>query len=424
MSAALERGQLLLAQGRYVQAETELREALAHDPQEPVAQALLAIALMNLDKLAPAREAAESAIALAPDWAYTHYVHGMVLLRRDQLAKAEEAAGVAISMDPHHADYFALTASIRYSRRAWARALEAAEEALRIDPEHEHAMNMRAQILLKLGRREEARDTMAMGLSQHPDAAHTHANQGWVLLESGDPAGALGHFEEALRLDPTLEWAREGVITALKARYRIYRVVLAFFSWMSRLTPAQQWGVLIAGYFGFRALRTTAQNAPEWQPLLVPLGVLYAAFVLLTWVVDPLFNLVLRFNRYGRMVLSERELKGTTVFGGALALALGLTALFVGLGPFVDAHARGTLMAAAIVSAAMLMPIAATLNVSHPESRARLGNYTAVLGVVGAGYLLAQALGLKIGGLLLLIGVVAFLGFQVYANSLAIRRQV
>ncbi|MDB5311521.1 MAG: tetratricopeptide repeat protein [Gemmataceae bacterium] len=46
---------------------------------------------------------------------------------------------------------------------------------------------------------------------------------GWALLHARQPAEALTHFREALRLDPTNEWARDGLIEALKARYWVYR---------------------------------------------------------------------------------------------------------------------------------------------------------------------------------------------------------
>src|SRR3712207_8570466 len=37
-------------------------------------------------------------------------------------------------------------------------------------------------------------------------------------------SGALQSFQEALRLSPEQEWAREGLIQALKARHRVYKL--------------------------------------------------------------------------------------------------------------------------------------------------------------------------------------------------------
>ena len=54
-------------------------------------------------------------------------------------------------------------------------------------------------------------------LGRNPENAHTNANQGWSLLHGGQPGKALEHFREALRLDPDLEFARAGMVEALKA---------------------------------------------------------------------------------------------------------------------------------------------------------------------------------------------------------------
>ena len=64
--------------------------------------------------------------------------------------------------------------------------------------------------LVRLGRRDEAGATLEAALARDPENAVTHANQGWARLHAGDFRGALEHFREALRLNPSLEWARAG----------------------------------------------------------------------------------------------------------------------------------------------------------------------------------------------------------------------
>ena len=421
MSALIERARLLMAQERHPQAAEVLREALADDPEDAEAHALLSWCLVRAKDLPGAEAAAKSAIGLAPDSPFVHFTHALALFEGDRYDDAEGAAEAAIALDPTFADAHALVASVRMAKRQWAPALEAAEQALEQDPEHAWATNLRAQALMKLGRSAEARQTMLGSLAQHPDEALTHANQGWVLLESGDPKGALGHFEEALRLDPTLEWAREGVVTALKARHVLYRWTLAFFSWMGRLTPGQQWAVLLVGFFGSRALRGLAGDQPALAPFIWPVIGVYWVFVALTWVADPLFNLVLRLNRYGRLVLSEQERRGSTVFGGVLgaAVALGLVAWLAG--PALGQGAQGTLVLAAGLTAAMLLPVSATLSAARPEVRRKMARATAILAGLAVVFLAASAAGFKtLAGLTALAGVLAFFAFQIYANRVAI----
>src|SRR3712207_7475219 len=53
-----------------------------------------------------------------------------------------------------------------------------------------------------------------------------HANRGWQEAHRGNYEQAMAHFREALRIDASLEWAREGVVEVLKARNPVYRVML------------------------------------------------------------------------------------------------------------------------------------------------------------------------------------------------------
>ncbi len=93
----------------------------------------------------------------------------------------------------------------------------------------------------------------------NPNNPNTHANLGWALLHKGEHEKAMIHFREALRLDPELQWAQQGIVEALKARHFIYRVMLKYFLWMSRLGSRAQWGVILGAYFGHRVFRNIAQ---------------------------------------------------------------------------------------------------------------------------------------------------------------------
>src|SRR5262249_51238586 len=155
--------------------------------------------------------------------------------QRDEEARA--AILEAIRLDPYQAAYFGILASLEMQRSRWREALAAADQGLAIDPEHTLCTNLRAQALVKLGDRAAAAATMGEALARRPDDAYTHANQGWAMLHAGQPQQALEHFREALRLDPGMEWARAGVVEALQARNFVYRWMLAWFLWMSRLTP-------------------------------------------------------------------------------------------------------------------------------------------------------------------------------------------
>ena len=343
-SAAFQRAVILQQQGRFADAEREWRQVLALDPHDGRAHAMLALCLSERKEYAQASYEADAAAGLAPDEPFVHYVRGKVLYDRDRYDEAAAAAEQAIQLDALDPDYFWLLAAIRFEQRRWPAALAAAEEGLKADPEHAGCTNLRAMALVKLGRRDEAGTAIDAALARDPDNAVTHANQGWTLLHRREPRKALEHFREALRLAPDLEWARAGMVEALKAHNFLYRWVLAYFLWMARLSGRAQWGIILGGYVGYRALNSIARDNPSVAPYLWPLIGLYVAFVLMTWLADPLFNLMLRLSRFGRLVLSRRQTMAANVIGllilGALSAAgawlalddprLGLLALVLG----------------------------------------------------------------------------------------------
>lgn len=322
MNPNLDRALLLYQQSRFDLAEGELRQSLASEPHDAYAHALLGLCLAHREKFEDAASETQQAIHLAPDFPFAHFAHAHVLFDRNRFSEALPVINEAIRLDPEDADQYALLANIHLQERRWPAALNAAEQGLEFNPEHVGCTNLRAIALVKLGRKAEAGRTIDTALSKNPDNALTHANQGWTLLEQGQPKKAAEHFREALRLDPQNEWARQGIIEALKARNFIYAIMLKYFLWMSKFSRRGQWGIILAGYFGNRILATIAHENPDLAPWILPLRILYVAFALMTWLAYPLFNLMLRLNKFGRLVLSREQTIATNWFGLCLLLAL------------------------------------------------------------------------------------------------------
>ncbi len=416
MDNHLERGRLLLQQSRPELAARELRQELTNNPDDPLAHALLALCLTQQKQHAEATDEARRAVHLAPDFPFAHFVLGAVLEDQDRLTEAEAAVNEAIALEPEEADYFALLGSIRLQRRQWNAALAAADAGLTVEPEHIDAANVRAMALQKLGRRQEAGTALQSTLARDPDNAATHANQGWALLEAGKQEQAMEHFREALRLDPNLDWARQGVLEALRARYVVYRVMLGYFFWMSRLSDQARWGVIFGGLFVSRALRSAARQNPELGPFLYPLIGLYFLFVFLTWTAEPLFNLLLRLNPLGRLALSRDQIVGSNWVGASLLGA------FTAGGIYLLTRADTALFAAAVF-ALLVIPIAGAFGSESARGRKALSVYAVCLAVLGFGGLAAMALGGEITGIILLIlFVLGALFFPLVANAFALRR--
>lgn len=376
MSPQLQRAQFLLEQKRWDLAEKELRGALASEPDDPLAHALLAFALSAQGKKPDALRSAYAAIQAAPDFPFAHFALAAVLDDQDRLREAEAAIDHAIALDPEDADFYALRGSVFLQQQRWRDALVAAEAGLQVDSEDVDCLNVRGVALQKLGRRQEAGQVLDSALAREPENARTHAHRGWSALEAGDTKRALDHFREALRLQPDLDWAREGVVTALKSRNIVYRLLLSYFFWTSRLPSQARWGVIMGGYFGRNVLRGIADTTPALRPVLVPVLFALYAFVFLTWIGDALFDLLLRLDPVGRLALSRRQTVAANGVGLCLLLALAFVAGWL-------AFRTEPLLIGAAISAAMSLPVASSLRAAPGRTRTGLLAYTGALGLVG-----------------------------------------
>ncbi|MDB5106387.1 MAG: Tetratricopeptide 1 repeat-containing protein [Fibrobacteres bacterium] len=384
MSAGIERAQLLISQSRFDMAEKELRAALAETDGDYRAHSLLAYCLIRLGRLPEALAESGAAVSKDPGAPYPYYIRALALMESGKREEAMAAIREAIRLDPSEADYFALLAGIHLDGKKWDQALKSAESALLLDAEHVQAANVRAVALMRLDRGAEAGETLDSALAREPESPITHANMGWTLLERRDHKKALEHFREALRLDPEQEWAREGIVESMKARNGFYRLMLQYFFFMSKLPAKGQWAVVIIALIGTRLLRATAHAYPPFEPAALVIGAMYVLFMAATWLARPLFDLVLRLDRFGRLCLSRDQIKGSDWLGLTLLVAAAFLALSFAMG-------YGVLLGAAIGSLALCVPVAGIYQTPNPQRRRFRAAYSIGLAALGIAALVLPA---------------------------------
>ncbi len=385
-SAQIQRALVLQAQGRHEHAEKELRQHLAGAPSDAFAHSLLALSLLEIERRSEAEESAREAIGLEPDAAFSHYAMARVLSARNRDDEAAAAIQEAIRLEPADADYHGTLAAIEFDRRRWQAALDAAETGLQFDPEHVNCNNLRAMALVKLGRKSEAGATLDATLARDPDNSISHANKGWTLLHSGARREAMEHFRESLRLDPENDWARAGLVEAIKAGNPLYALMLRYFLWVSKLSDRARWGILLGGYFGNRMLASLSDSSPALAPWILPLRVLYVAFALLTWLAYPLFNLMLFLHPHGRHALSGDQRNQASWTGMLLGFAL------LSLSVWLFAGRRFEYLLLALVLGLLALPTIAIFGCERGWPRLTMAAIAAVLGALGLFAVLAVLL--------------------------------
>jgi tetratricopeptide (TPR) repeat protein len=355
MSQAYQRGIILFSQKRYDLAAHAFREELSQNPSNALAHAQLALCLQVQRQPKNALAEARQAVRLAAGNYFCHYVLGWILVDLKRYKLAEVAAREAIRLQPAIAENHLLLARVETARGRWNNVLESVRRGLALDPSHAGCKYFETVALINLGRGQAAAEVIQNALAEHPEDASIHASQGWALLHEGRHPQALEQFREALRIAPSHEFARFGMVEALKARFFPYRCILWLMLLRDRHTPAKRVLFLVACYFAALLFALIASQNEYLRPVAgVPFGVLFFGIPLLVFA-SPFFNFLLSFNRYGRYALSREQRRQCALIAGFF-MAAGAVVVIVTTAVLLDGNAL------AIQFAMLVLPACLTIN--------------------------------------------------------------
>ncbi len=409
----LQRAYILLNQGRFDEAEKYLGQLIAKDPNNSMVLAMLCQVKLKQEEHEEAIKHIDDAIAASPDTAYLYGIKAEILLVRKEYDEAEELLQHATRINPEDAHAFALWSLVKLSRKDFSAALELANHALELDPDEILALNNRSTAQLKLKRAEESFNTIEDALEKEPDNSYTHSNYGWNLLEKQEVPRALDHFAEALRLDPNNEYAQAGMAEALKARHPLYRLFLRYQFFMDNLMAKYQWGVIIGFYMLFKALQRLARSNEALGWLLTPVLVLMTIFAFSTWIFTPISNVFLRFNRYGKHLLSPRQKISSTAVAVMLLCSVISVAAYFYSGSTV-------LLSIAAVTFTMMIPLSVMF--MPAKNKYFMQIYAGVMGLLGIAAIVQTMSSGAFFGLAMFAYMIGLFAIQFIANYISIGR--
>ncbi len=325
-SPNLERGIQLFQIGRYQDAIPYFQTALTEDVNNSNAKYFLAQCLFLTKDLDKALNLALDLRAELPNWANVYFLLSQIYLHQDDVKEAEINIDKSLELDPYDDTAFGQKAYIEITKKKFEAALNFANEGLRINPKSNFCQNARTTALTKLNRKEEAKSSIENLLEDDPEDAHSHANVGWSYLEHNDTKKALTHFKEALSLDPNLDYARSGMVTAIKSKNRVYNLYLRYSFWMNKQSGKNQWIFIIGIYIAYK-ISAKLIAASGYTFLLIPLIIAYLLFALGSWIMEPLSNMLLILDKYGKYLLDKKEKLSGQIF---FALLVGALLMFLG----------------------------------------------------------------------------------------------
>ena len=324
-----QRGVQLFELGRFNEAITYLQQAITESVYNYGSKYYLALCFFNIEDFDKSATILDELLHETPNEGNLFFLKGQIASRKDKSAEALQFVNQSIELDPYEADYFGFKGALLMNNKKFEEALHFVNEGLKLNPKNTACLNLRARLLTKLNRKEEAEQTVENLLFDNAENDYAHANVGWVALENGDTQKALHHFKQALQLNPNMQYAREGMSTALKSKNFIYKWYLKYAFWMGNQSSKNQW-IFIIGLFVAYRIGITLLRVSDLTFLVIPLVVLYLLFVLGGWIMESLSNTILLGDSYGKYLLEDNEKYSGYAFGGlAFAGIVSVTVYFI-----------------------------------------------------------------------------------------------
>jgi tetratricopeptide (TPR) repeat protein len=325
------RGVQLFELGRFKEAIPLLQKAITESVYNYASKYYLALCFFNVDAYDKSSKIIDELLHDTPNEGNLFFLKAQIASRLDKIPEALNLVNQSIALDPYQADYFGFKGALLMDRKKFEPALEFVNEGLKLDPKNTACLNIRARLLTKLNRKEEAEETVEHILYDNAEDDYAHANVGWVALESGDTQKALHHFRQALQINPNMQYAREGMSTALKSKNFFYKWYLKYAFWMSNQSSKNQWIFIIGIYLVYR-FGVGILQAYDLTFLIIPLVIIYLLFVLGGWIMEPLSNTILLADSYGKYLLKDREKYSGYAFGGLTLAGLLAVGAYFALG--------------------------------------------------------------------------------------------
>ncbi|MBC3807219.1 tetratricopeptide repeat protein [Undibacterium seohonense] len=219
---------LYLQLGKPAESAHYFETALAIQPRKLLARHNYALCLKQQKKYDQALAQFDLAIAVDPQYELA-YKNKFALL--EQLGRqAERLAGLqeARQLLPHSLDLtLLLVASLREAKHD-TQALQHIEHLLSLKPKLVMAHNTRGNILLDLGRADDAVQAYLQAIQLQADYAKAHGNLAIAYLSLAKYEQALASFDRALQLDPELPGMRNNRANALQNLHRFDEAVQAY----------------------------------------------------------------------------------------------------------------------------------------------------------------------------------------------------
>jgi tetratricopeptide (TPR) repeat protein len=194
------------------------QDALVHEPDNSVAQAAVAYALLLAGREQEANEYFERALPMNPVRIQRRW--GLGLMEVGQPQKAIKHFEELIRLEPNVAEHHKHLGAALVDAGRPQEAIKHLKRALALEPDAATARQQLADVIADARRANEAIERFRNAVQNQPDSAQLHFDLGTALFENGQLDEAIAKFEQALRLQADFPAAKLKLEQAVGARKR------------------------------------------------------------------------------------------------------------------------------------------------------------------------------------------------------------
>jgi len=208
-------GLALCNHGQLEEGIRHLRRALEIQPVYADAHRNLGVALQRLGQFDESERHLREAVRIQPDFADLYSNLGFTLFAQGRFDEAVKNYRRALEIEPQYSEAHSNLGVALASRQHFDEALSHFQQAVDAAPKYSEARFNLARLLQTQDRVEEAIEQyqQVLRLTEHAGA---HNNLGAAMLAKGRQDEAIGHFREALEINPDHAGARRNLEAALR----------------------------------------------------------------------------------------------------------------------------------------------------------------------------------------------------------------
>ncbi|MBR6041551.1 MAG: tetratricopeptide repeat protein [Paludibacteraceae bacterium] len=305
MDSTYDRIEALIEMRRYDEAVKLVRESLEKEPNDGELFTLWAKCELLKSNYADVEKLCKKALSIDAENFNAKFLLACGYNDNEKYDQSLKVLKELLNEDPEEPGVYYLLAASLYGKSDYVGALKAVDKALTYAPNDSDYLVLKSRIYRMKGDKAQAEFYANKAVNSAPDESDVLVEKGWVAIERGQVAESKELFAQGLAINPTNDYAKEGLKYALKSENWFFKIVFRFSLFLRGLSGNKRVFFILGIGALFLVLRRVADKL---LMLGAVVAVAYLLLVVAVSTIDPLSNLALAANPYGRNLLRKEEL--------------------------------------------------------------------------------------------------------------------